>query len=441
MDDLNEALRQRVVDRLAAIDAALSEQVNRILHHPEFQRLEAAWRGLWCLVCDVEPDRDLKVKVLPVTRAELAADFAAAKDLSGSTLHQLVCRRPFETIGDVPFTALVLDEHFCHAHEDVSLLRSIAEVAAAACCPCLTGASPALFGLEAWRDVDRVRSPGVTASTPEHADWNALRGMPEARFLALVLPRVLARLPYGSATSPVDAFDFEEACPPGTPLPWSTGCWMNSAYVLGSVILRACAGFGWPARVRGCESGGMVQGLPIYRFVHDDDATNGPTEADVGERSEAQLARLGLTSLLSWRNSAAAMFYAIQSLHEPMKFDDANATADAQLAARLPYILCHSRFVHYLRAICRDQMGLHREPAEQERHLNEWLCCYVEPDPANAGEDAKARRPLAAARVTLAPADAGDGSTVMTASLRAHFQLEGFTGLLTFTTTLIGGAG
>ncbi len=317
------------------------------------------------------------------------------------------------------------DYYFDHSPQDVELLREMARISAAAHCPFISGAAPSLLNMESWQELSQPRDLAKIFQTPEYAAWNSLRESEDARYIGLTMPRFLGRLPYGRETEQVEEFDFEEE----TEGDHNRFLWVNSAYAMGTNITRAFKLYGWCSRIRGVESGGAVTNLPTYTFPTDDGGVDMkcPTEIAISDRREAELARLGLMPLIHKKNTDFAAFIGAQSLHKPAEYDDPDATANARLAARLPYIFAVSRFAHYLKAIVRDKIGSFKEKEDMEKWLNNWIMNYVEPDPANASEEAKARRPLAAAEVRIEENEDDPGYYRAFFYLRPHYQLEGLT--------------
>ncbi len=412
---------------IAEIDRKLSEQLNHILHHPDFQQLESAWRGLHYLVSNTETDEMLKIKAFNISKKDLHKTLKKFKGANWdqSPIFKRIYEEEYGQFGGEPYGCLVGDYYFDHSPQDVELLREMGKIAAASHCPFISGAAPSLLNMESWQELSQPRDLAKIFQTPEYAAWNSLRESEDSRYIGLTMPRFLGRLPYGSKTEPVEEFDFEEE----TEGDHNRFLWVNSAYAMGTNITRAFKLYGWCSRIRGVESGGAVTNLPTYTFPTDDGGVDMkcPTEIAISDRREAELARLGLMPLIHKKNTDFAAFIGAQSLHKPAEYDDPDATANARLAARLPYIFAVSRFAHYLKAIVRDKIGSFKEKEDMERWLNNWIMNYVEPDPANASEEAKARRPLADAEVRIEENEDDPGYYRAFFYLRPHYQLEGLT--------------
>jgi type VI secretion system protein ImpC len=419
---------QTIQAMIAEIDKKLSTQINQILHHADFQQLEGAWRGLHHLVTNTETDEMLKIRVLNVSKKDLHKTLKRYKGAAWdqSPIFKKLYEEEFGTLGGEPFACLVGDYTFDHSPQDVELLGEMAKVAAAAHAPFLAAASPTVFQMESWQELSNPRDLTKIFQIPEYAGWRSLRESDDARYLGLTMPRFLARQPYGAKTNPVEDFDFEEdANGPDA----NKYTWANSAYAMAVNINRSFKEFGWCSRIRGIESGGAVQGLPTHTFPTDDGGVDlrCPTEIAISDRREAELAKNGFMPLVYKKNTDFAAFIGAQSLHKPAQYEDADATANAALAARLPYLFATCRFAHYLKCIVRDKIGSFKEAADMQRWLQNWIIRYVDGDPAHSTEATKARKPLAAAEVTVEPVEGNPGYYAARFFLRPHYQLEGLT--------------
>ena len=411
---------------IAEIDARISAQLNAILHHPEFQALEASWRGLHYLASrSQERDELVKLRVLGITKAELQKSLRRYEGTTWdqSPLFKLVYEEEYGQFGGEPFGCLVGDYEFDHSPPDVRMLQSLAKVAAAAHCPFIAGVSPTLFQMDSWQELANRRDLTRILQTPEYAAWRSLREMEDARYLGLTLPRHLARLPYRIRSNPVDDFGFEEDTGGGH----GSYLWANSAYAMAGNVLRSFRLYGWCASIRGVESGGLVEDLPCDAFASDDGGIDlkCPTEIAVSDHREAELAKNGLMPLVHRRNSAVAVFVGAQSLHRPPEYDDADATANAAMGARLPYLFAASRFAHYLKCIVRDRVGAFRSANALQQELQLWVLQYVDGDPEHSTEATKAERPLSAADVVVEEIEGKPGHYASKFFLRPHYQLEG----------------
>jgi type VI secretion system protein ImpC len=415
-------------DMIAAIDKKLSDQVNEILHHDDFQKLEGAWRGLHYMVNNTETDEQLKIRVMNISKADLGKTLKRYKGTNWdqSPLFKKIYEEEYGQFGGEPFGCLVGDYHFDQSAPDVELLAEMAKVSAAAMAPFITGASPTLLQMDSWQELANPRDLTKIFSTPDYAAWRSLRESDDAKYLGLAMPRFLSRLPYGSRTNPVEAFNFEEDTGSADHGKYT---WANAAYAMATNINRSFKEFGWCSRIRGIESGGAVANLPTHSFPTDDGGVDMkcPTEVSIADRREAELAKAGFMPLIHRKNSDFAAFIGAQSLQKPAEYDNPDATANANLAARLPYLFATCRFAHYLKCIVRDKIGSFKERDEVERWLQSWITQYVDGDPAHSSESTKARKPLAAAEVVVEEIEGNPGYYSSKFFLRPHYQLEGLT--------------
>lgn len=413
---------------IAELDRKLSEQINLILHHPDFQALEGTWRGLHHLVSNTETDEMLKIRVLNISKKDLGKTIKKFKGTAWdqSPLFKKMYEEEFGTPGGEPYGCLVGDYHFDHSPPDVEILTGMAQIAAAAHAPFIAGSDPKVMNMDSWQELSNPRDLTKIFGSAEYAPWRSLRESEDSKYIGLAMPRFLSRLPYGSKTAPVEEFAFEEDTEGAD---HSKYTWANSSFAMAVNINKAFKMYGWCSRIRGVESGGMVEGLPCHTFPTDDGGVDMkcPTEIAITDRREAELAKNGFMPLSHWKNTDYAVFVGAQSLHKPAEYSDADATANANLGARLPYLFATCRFAHFLKCIVRDKIGSFKERADMERWLNNWIMQYVEPDPANATEEAKARRPLAAAEVVVEEVEGNPGYYSSKFFLRPHYQLEGLT--------------
>lgn len=413
---------------IAEIDRKLSAQINLILHHPDFQQLEGSWRGLHHLVNNTETDETLKIRVLNLSKKDLGKTIKKYKGTSWdqSPLFKKLYEEEFGSPGGEPYGCLVGDYHFDHTPPDVEILSGMAQIASAAHAPFIAGSSPKVMNMESWQDLSNPRDLTKIFQTAEYAPWRSLRESEDSKYIGLAMPRFLSRIPYGAKTNPVEEFAFEEDTEGADHGKYT---WSNSAFAMAVNINRAFKLYGWCSRIRGVESGGMVEGLPVHTFPTDDGGVDMkcPTEIAITDRREAELAKNGFMPLSHWKNTDYAVFVGAQSLHKPAEYDDPDATANANLGARLPYLFATCRFAHFLKCMVRDKIGSFKERRDMESWLNRWIMQYVEPDPANASEEAKARRPLASAQVLVEEVEGNPGYYSSKFFLRPHYQLEGLT--------------
>ena len=413
---------------IAAIDKALTLQINKILHHEDFQKLEGAWRGLHHLVNNTETDENLKIRVMNISKQDLARTLKRYKGTAWdqSPIFKKVYEEEFGQFGGEPFGCFVGDYYFDQTPPDVELLGELAKISASAHAPFLSAVSPTVMQMDSWRELSNPRDLTKIFGSPEYAGWRSLRESEDARYIGLTMPRFLARTPYGAKTNPVEAFDFEEDVE-GEQHDRYT--WANSAYAMAVNVNRAFKEYGCCTRIRGIESGGAVENLPTHSFPTDDGGVDMkcPTEIAISDRREAELAKAGFMPLVHRKNSDFAAFIGAQSLQKPAEYSDPDATANANLAARLPYLFATCRFAHYLKCMVRDKIGSFKERHEMNRWLQDWIMQYVDGDPANSSETTKALKPLAAAEVIVEEVEGNPGYYSSKFFLRPHYQLEGLT--------------
>ncbi len=408
--------------RIAQLDHLISIQLNEILHNEQFQKLEATWRGLKYLLDQSETSSNLKIKILNASKKEMLRDLQRAPEFDQSALFKKVYEEEFGIFGGAPFAGIVGDYEFGRGAEDIELLEKISQVAAAAHAPFISAASPEMFNLDSYTQLDAPRDMGKVFDTTEYAKWKSFRASEDSRYVALTCPRVLMRLPYGKETTPVEAFSYEERVD-GTD--HSKYLWGNAAYALAARMTNAFAQYGWCAAIRGVEGGGLVQGLPVHNFYTDsgDVAMKCPTESPITDRREKELADLGFAPLVHCKGTDYAAFFSVQSCNKPKLFDSDAANANARLSAQLPYIMAVSRFAHYMKAMMRDKIGSFTSRSDCERWLNKWITNYVTPDD-NASPATKAQYPLRDAKIEVMEVPGKAGAYRAVAFLRPHFQLD-----------------
>jgi type VI secretion system protein ImpC len=411
--------------RIAQIDELLSAQLNEIIHHPDFQKLEATWRGLKYLLGQSETGEQLKIKIFNVKKNELLKDLQKAPEFDQSALFKKVYEEEFGVFGGAPFGALLGDYHFSKSGQDVELLERISQVAASAHAPFIAGADPDMFNMESFTSLDAPRDMAKVFDSTEYAKWKSFRASEDARYTALCLPHILMRQPYGRDTVPVEAFEFEEGVDGSD---HSRYLWGNAAWALGARITNAFSLYGWCAAIRGVESGGLVEGLPVHNFTTEsgDITMKCPTESPISDRREKELADLGFVPLVHCKGTDYAAFFSVQSCQKPKVYEQDAATANARISAQLPYIFAVSRFAHYLKAIMRDKIGGFTSRDEIQRFLNDWIINYSIAND-DAGFTLKAQHPLKEARVDVVEIPGKPGAYKAVAFLRPHFQLDELT--------------
>jgi type VI secretion system protein ImpC len=408
--------------RIAQIDHLLSLQVNTILHHPDFQKIEATWRGLRYLLEQSETGPNCKIKVLNVSKKEMLRDLQRVPEFDQSQAFKKIYEEEFGVFGGEPFAALVSDYYFGKGPEDIELLERMSQVAAAAHAPFIAASTAEMFNLEDFTSLDAPRDLGKVFDTTEYARYKGFRMNEDSRYVCLTMPRVLMRVPYGRETKAVDGFNYEEAVDGMT---HDRYLWGNASFTLGARISQAFSRYGWCAAIRGVEGGGLVEGLPVHTFYTDsgDVAMKCPTETIITDRREKELADLGFAPLVHCKGTDYAAFFSVQSCQKPKLYDKEAANANARLSAQMPYILAVSRFAHYLKAMMRDKIGSFMSRKDCESFLNRWIANYVTPDDT-ASAQAKAQFPLREAKVEVLEVPGKPGAYRAVAFLRPHFQLD-----------------
>jgi len=422
---------------IAEIDKKLSDQVNAIMHSERFQQVESAWRGLHYLVNNSETDEMLKIRVMNISKKDLAKTLKKYKGTAWdqSPLFKKLYEEEYGQLGGEPYGSLVGDYYFDHTPGDVELLGQMAQIAAAAHAPFLAAASPTSMGMDSWQELANPRDLTKIFSSPEYAGWRSLRESDDAKYIGLAMPRFLSRVPYGAKTSPVEEFNFEEETGGGD---HSKYTWSNAAYAMAVNINRAFKQYGWCTAIRGVESGGAVEELPVHTFPSDDGGVDMkcPTEIAISDRREAELANCGFMPMIHRKNTDVAAFIGAQSLQKPAEYSDPDASANARLSARLPYLFASCRFAHYLKCMVRDKVGSFKEREDMQLFLHNWVQQYVLGDPSRAGDEMKAKKPLAGAEVVVEEIEGNPGYYSAKFYLRPHYQLEGVNVTLSLTSKL-----
>ena len=408
--------------RIAQLDHLLSLQVNQIMHHPEFQKLEASWRGLKYLLNQSETGEQLKLKIFNVSKKELLRDLQRAPEFDQSALFKKVYEEEYGVFGGAPFGALLGNFEFDKSGQDIELLEKISNVAASAHAPFIASASHEMFNLESFSQLDQPRDMAKVLDSTEYAKWKAFRNTDDSRYVALALPRMLMREPYGAKTVPIEAFNYDEHVD-GTE--HDDYLWGSAAWALGAKITDAFAKYSWCAAIRGVESGGLVTGLPVHNFQTDAGETvmKCPTEVSVTDRREKELADLGFVPLVHQKGTPNAAFFSVQSAQKAKMYDSPQASANARISAQLPYIFATSRFAHYLKVMMRDKIGGFMTAGEATSFLNRWISQYVVSND-DASFETKAKRPLKEARIDVVEVAGKPGVLRAVAFMRPHFQLD-----------------
>jgi type VI secretion system protein ImpC len=425
-------LTRTIEKAVSEIDQRISAQLNEIMHHEKFLKLEGSWRGLHYLISNSPGVSNLRIRVMNATKRELGRNLARAVEFDQSHLWKAVYESGFGQAGGEPFSALIGDYEWDASQDDVETLQLLAGVAGAAFAPFISAPSPAMFGLASWTELNKPRDLAKIFETSEYTKWRGFRDSDDSRYVSLVMPRVLARRPFGRSGMAIDEFTFEEApiMADGSvrALAHDHYCWMNAAYALGTRLTAAFAEFGFCTAIRGADSGGKVDNLPLHNFQSEEGDSDDkcPTEVNIPDRRDAELGRLGFMPLVHYKNTDYAVFFGAQTVQKPRKYDRDDDNANAEIAARLPYVMATGRFAHYLKVMARDKIGSFMEASNCEAWLNRWIMNYVNGNP-DVSEDLKARYPLREARVEVREIPGQPGSYNAVALLRPWLQMEELT--------------
>lgn len=437
----NKNLSVTINNAIDQIDQVMSKQLAAIMRSEKFQKLEGSWRGLNHLVMNSETGSQLKIRLMNISQKELFRDLDKAVEFDQSQIFKKIYESEFGTAGGEPYSALIGDYEFSSHPDDIDLLSNMSNVAAAGFCPFISAAGANMFGFENFEELSKPRDLEKIFESQEYIKWRSFRDSEDSRFVTLVMPRVLARLPYGSATKPIDIFNFEEAALDDvgrhTKKDHDEYCWMNAAYAMGTTLTQAYAENGWCTAIRGAENGGKVEGLPSHVFVSDDGDLDQkcPTEIGITDRREAELSKMGFLPLCHYKNTDYAVFFGAQTTQKPKMFDDPDATANAMISARLPYIMATSRIAHFLKVMARDKIGSFMTVEEGEEWLNQWINKYVNGSP-DASAVMKAQFPLAEAKVEVKEIPGSPGAYSAIAWLRPWLQMEELTASLRMVATI-----
>jgi type VI secretion system protein ImpC len=419
--DVVEAIKLRIKQ----IDELISAQLNEVMHHADFQKLEATWRGMHYLVMKTETSTRLKLRVLNVAKDEVLKDLEKAVEFDQSALFKMVYEEEYGTFGGTPYGLLVGDYEFGRHPQDMLLLEKLSNVAAAAHAPFIAAASPRMFDFQSFTQLGEPRDLAKIFETTEMIKWRSFRASEDSRYVALCMPHILLRLPYGEATKPVEGLSFEEDTD-GTD--HGKYLWGNAAWALTERITAAFAQHSWCGAIRGVEGGGKVEGLPTHTFRTDEGeiALKCPTEIAITDRREKELSDLGFISLVHCKNTDFAAFFGAQTANKPKVYDTNEANANSRLSSVLTYMLAASRFAHYIKVLVRDKIGTFSSKTNVEQYLNRWISNYVLLSD-EAPHSQKAKFPLREARVDVYEVPGRPGSYRATVFLRPHFQLEELT--------------
>lgn len=430
-----EKVSQGLVDEMiAALDQKLCRQVDAILHHPEFQKLESSWRSLRFLVDRTDFRENNRIELLNVSKEALLQDFEDAADITRSGLYKAIYTTEFGQFGGQPFGAIIGNYEFGPGTQDMKLLQSVASVAAMAHAPFVAAAGPAFFGLDSYAGLPNLKDLSAVFEMPQFTKWNAFRQTEDARFVGLTVPHFLLRVPYGQSTVPARKFHYEEAVAGGN----DSFLWGNAAFAFASRLSESFAQFRWCANIIGPQGGGTVGDLPVYNYqAMGETQTKIPTEILISERREFELAEQGFIALTMRKNTDNAAFFSANSCQKPKLFgktaEGREAETNYRLGTQLPYIFVVSRLAHYIKVIQRENIGTWKERSDLEAELNNWIRQYVA-DMDNAAPGVRGRRPLRQAQIMVSDVEGDPGWYRVGLKVRPHFKYMG----ASFTLSLVG---
>ena len=414
---------KHLVDGLVAdIDATISKQLDKILHSPEVQKLESAWRGLKFLVDRTDFRKNVKIEMLNVSKDTLRESFEDSPELIQSALYRHVYTNAYDQPGADPYSAIVSNYEFDASPQDMALLGNVSKVAASAHAPFLGAVGPQFFGKESMEDWKKIPDLSAYMELADFTKWNALRDTEDSRYLGLTFPRYLLRLPYGPDMVPVKTFNYQEEV---SGADHDRYLWGNSSFAFASNMVRAFQRDGWSVQIRGPQSGGKVDDLPVHLYdVGKGKQAKIPTEVPISETLEFEAANLGFMPLSHYQGRDFAAFFSANSTQRPKLYDDDAATANSRINARLPYIFLASRIAHYLKVLQRENIGATKDAAKIEGELNRWLKGLVT-EMENPSQAQVAKYPLKAAEVKVVELDDNPGFFRVQTAIKPHFQIEG----------------
>jgi len=430
-----ERVDKNLIDvMIAEIDQRLSAQINEILHHKEFQKLESAWRSLKYLVDKVDFRENIKVEMLNVSKDDLINDFEDSPEVPKSGLYKTVYSREYGTFGGKPVGLMIGNYDFGAGPQDIALLQKCASVAAMAHAPFISAAGPQMFGEKSWETLPNLKDLKSLFEGPQYARWHAFRESEDARYVGLCMPRFLLRLPYGANTVPVKKFNFEEDAVGNH----NAYLWGNAAVALATRVADSFAKYRWCPNIIGPQAGGTVEDLPLHQYeAMGEIQTKIPTEIQLTERREYELSEEGFIGLTFRKDSNNACFFSANSCQKPKYFGQSpegrEAETNYRLGTQLPYMFIMNRLAHYLKVLQREQIGSWKERSDLERELNAWIGQYVA-DMDDPAPGVRSRRPLRKAKILVEDVEGQPGWYRCNMQVRPHFKYMG----ASFTLSLVG---
>ncbi|MDI2091872.1 type VI secretion system contractile sheath large subunit [Commensalibacter oyaizuii] len=407
---------------ISAIDQQLSKQLDAIMHHPEFQKVESAWRGLKSLVDQTDFRHNVKLELLDVSMDDLRRDFEDAPEITQSGFYYHTYVQEYDTPGGEPIAATIANYEFDRSPQSIALLKNISKVAAASHMPFIASVGPSFFGKETMEEVAAIKDIGNYFDRAEYIKWKAFRDTDDSRYIGLTMPRVLARLPYGPDTVPVRSFNYvEEVKGPDH----NRYLWTNASYAFAANMMKSFIRNGWCVQIRGPQAGGAVTDLPIHLYdLGTGSQVKIPSEVMIPETREFEFANLGFIPLSYYKNRDYACFFSANSTQKPALYDTKEATANSRINSRLPYIFLLSRIAHYLKILQRENIGMTKDRRLLELELNRWINTLVT-EMTDPTDDLQASHPLREAKVIVEDIEDNPGFFKVKLYAVPHFQVEG----------------
>ncbi|KOC87281.1 type VI secretion system contractile sheath large subunit [Winslowiella iniecta] len=418
-----ERLDKTLLDNhINQLDQQISRQLDAVMHHPEFQKVESAWRGLKFLVDRTDFRQNVKIEVLDVSKDDLRQDFEDSPEIVQSGFYHHTYTQEYDTPGGEPIGSTIANYEFDRSPQDIALLRNISNVSASAHMPFVASVGPAFFGKENMEEVAGIKDIASYFDRAEYIKWKAFRESDDSRYIGLTLPRVLGRLPYGPDTVPVRSFNYvEEVKGPDH----DSYLWSNASFAFAANMVKSFVNNGWCVQIRGPQAGGAVTDLPIHMYdLGTGNQVKIPSEVMIPETREFEFANLGFIPLSYYKNRDYACFFSANSAQKPALYDTEEATANSRINARLPYIFLLSRIAHYLKMLQRENIGTTKDRRLLELELNNWINTLVT-EMTDPSDDLQASHPLREARVTVEDIEDNPGFFRVKLYAVPHFQVEG----------------
>ncbi|MDN7141263.1 type VI secretion system contractile sheath large subunit [Pseudomonas sp. JQ170] len=418
-----ERLDKTLLDEhIASLDAQISRQLDAVMHHPDFQRVESTWRGVKSLIDQTDFRQNVRIELLDISKDHLVQDFEDAPEIAQSGLYLHTYTQEYDTPGGEPIAAAISNYEFDRSPQDIALLRNISKVSAAAHMPFIGSVGPAFFGKSSMEEVAAIKDIGNYFDRAEYIKWKAFRDSDDSRYIGLTMPRVLGRLPYGPDTAPVRSFNYVENVKGPDHEKY---LWTNASFAFAANMVKSFIANGWCVQIRGPQSGGAVTDLPIHLYdLGTGNQVKIPSEVMIPETREFEFANLGFIPLSYYKNRDYACFFSANSAQKPALYDTADATANSRINARLPYIFLLSRIAHYLKLIQRENIGTTKDRRLLEMELNRWVGGLVT-EMTDPGDDLQASHPLREAKVIVEDIDDNPGFFRVKLFAVPHFQVEG----------------